>query len=75
MTRVKTECVVALYEINENDADKTGTATALLYPPHRLTVRSHWNERDKVVLEIGGLRLTVVADDLAAAVGKAGGGP
>ena len=33
-----------------------------------ILVHSHWNEHSKVVLEVNGEKLTIVADDLIAAV-------
>lgn len=67
MVRVKTDCQVGVYEIAGKDVS-----------PDRpfITVRSHWNDRDRVIL-VGpdGTSVTVVASDLAAAIGKASGGP
>lgn len=40
-------------------------------PYRTVVVRNHWNEREKVVIEVGDLTLTVVADQMIKAIKNA----
>ncbi len=63
MSRVKVESSI---NVCEQDGEET---KGLILP--QLVVKSHWNERDKVVLVIGGHEYTVVGSDLGAAITNA----
>lgn len=56
MNRVKVCCEINTYP----DDYKEGT--------DKIKIHSHWNSRDKVVLDIGGKKITVVGSDLITAV-------
>lgn len=58
---VEVKCEVTVYE---QDGTETTRAPDLV-------VRSHWSRENMVVVEFGGSRVTVAADDLQAAIGKA----
>lgn len=63
MNRIKVQSVMNIYEIDGKD-------TSGLELP-KLTVASHWNRNNFVVLEVGGKRYTVEASDLRAAIQNA----
>jgi len=59
---MKVECEIAVYE---EDGKNPGN------DPHEFFVRSHWNERNKVVISYKGNSVTVLGDELKAAVDNA----
>ncbi len=62
---IKVSNEMTIYEI---DGKEVG---GLLAVENTLTVRSHWNRNALVVLEYGGRRLAVSADDLQRAIRNA----
>lgn len=58
--KVDMKAQVSVYEIDGEEHDTV--------EGEKLIVRSHWNDDDMVVLEIGGKRLTVVGADLRSAI-------
>lgn len=60
---IKVRCEVPVYEVN-------GEETKTLSQP-QLIVESHWNRSQMVVLTIGNEKVTVLGDDLVAAIQNA----
>lgn len=60
---IKVESKVPIYEINGVETKELNTK----YIP----VSSHWNYRDRIVLEIAGISYTIIASDLHKAIDNA----
>lgn len=56
---MKVSCEVNIYEENGKDA---------CLEDQKLSVRSHWNCSDRVVLEYKGINITVLAEELKKAI-------
>lgn len=67
MNRIRVQSAMNIYEID-------GTDTSGLKLP-QLLVESHWNRRNLIVLDVGGKRYTVDADDLRAGIQNATNAP
>lgn len=59
---IKVYNVVSVYEIDDCEVDWQGNT---------ISIRSHWNENRKVVLEVGKKSYTVVARELSTAIANA----
>ena len=57
------ESKIGIYEVDGSTVEGLG--------PTQLIVRSHWNDRDSVVLQGEGFSITVVADELTMAIHNA----
>lgn len=60
---IDVENKIRIYEINDEEVDWNEN--------HKLTIRSHWNRNEMVVLELDGKKIGVVARDLEAAIQNA----
>ena len=61
---IKVTNEIKIYEIDDQELKSISNAQPLI-------VKSHWNNDNVVVLEIGGVKYTVVAKDLKAAIDNA----
>ena len=65
---IKVSNEVTVYELCGTPTDSSRLLATII---PLFTVESHWNEREKVVITIGGETVTVVASDLIAAIKNA----
>ena len=66
MARIKVVSDLRVYEIDGKD-----TEDSIKSPAPQMRVHSHWSRREFIAIEIAGVKYTVVASDIEAAIKNA----